>query len=179
MVQQRLAELQAEAAKNSEITVESLMRELEDARLKATSLNQLAAAVRATGEKIKLSGLITQKIEVKQNNNDPFTDDMSSAEILAIVAREKGEKAAWHLAMSFGEDPKDHGIALEGTVIWGKGQVIEGAQVIGGKESSLGRKDPEMRHASAVAKTFRPAVSRYGVSQRLLEEAKPAKRKIG
>jgi phage terminase small subunit len=69
MVQGRLAELQAAAAKRSEITVESLMAELEDARQKATDLNQLSAAVRATGEKIKLSGLAVQKIEVTNTND--------------------------------------------------------------------------------------------------------------
>jgi phage terminase small subunit len=69
MVQGRLAELQAAAAKRSEITVESLMAELEDARQKATDLNQLSAAVRATGEKIKLSGLAVQKIEIANTND--------------------------------------------------------------------------------------------------------------
>ena len=66
MVQSRLAELQHAAAKRSEITVESLMEELETARVKAVSLDQLSAAVRATGEKIKLSGLAVQKMEVSE-----------------------------------------------------------------------------------------------------------------
>jgi phage terminase small subunit len=65
-IQSRLTELQAAAAKRSGTTVESLMDELEDARQKATNLNQLSAAVRATGEKIKLSGLAIQKVEITE-----------------------------------------------------------------------------------------------------------------
>jgi phage terminase small subunit len=47
-VSARLSELQAEAAKDTAVTVESLLRELEHARSKATDNNQLAAAT--TGE---------------------------------------------------------------------------------------------------------------------------------
>lgn len=167
MVQGRLAELQTEMAADNQVTVASLMSELEQARLKATSLNQLAAAVRATGEKIKLSGLATAKIEVKQSNDSPFTDDMSPAEILAIVAREKGAKAAWHIAMSFGLDPNENGIAITGRVIWEDGKQIEGeSRVIAGEVC-------EARHAGLAPKSF-------GV-QRLIEERKPkvGKRAIG
>lgn len=63
-VQARLRELQAEAAKNSEVTVQSLLAELEDARQRANSLDQLSAVVKAISEKAKISGLLVQKVEI-------------------------------------------------------------------------------------------------------------------
>jgi phage terminase small subunit len=161
MVQQRLAELQAEAIKDSTVTFQSLMNELEDLRVKAVSRDQYAAGVRAVAEKIKLSGLATTKIEIKQ---DDLTDDMDEREILAVVAKEKGPQAAWHLAMAFGLSPSQYGIMLEGEVIAGQDEVIGG-------------KDPEMRDAGLTPKTFRPAVkSLPPVSQYELEATKPRRR---
>jgi phage terminase small subunit len=105
MVQARLGELQQETVKESKITVESLMAELEDARAKATDLNQLAAAVRATSEKIKLSGLAVQKIEVAER--EYFSDDMSTQDILTEVARKAGREAAIALCRAFQMNPND------------------------------------------------------------------------
>src|SRR6516164_1324857 len=51
----RLTELQEEAAKQSEVTVQSLMAELEHARQHADTLGQLSASVRAISEKAKLA----------------------------------------------------------------------------------------------------------------------------
>jgi phage terminase small subunit len=63
-VRERLAELQADVAKQSKVTVESLLNELEDARKQATNLDQLSAAVRAIEAKVKVSGLLVQKMEI-------------------------------------------------------------------------------------------------------------------
>jgi phage terminase small subunit len=63
-IQARLAELQAEVTKETKLTVESLVNELEAARQKATDLKQLSAAVRAIEAKAKVSGLLVQKMEV-------------------------------------------------------------------------------------------------------------------
>jgi phage terminase small subunit len=52
-VQERLTELQAEVVKDTKITVESLLGELEAARQRATDLEQLSAAVRAIESKGK------------------------------------------------------------------------------------------------------------------------------
>jgi hypothetical protein len=60
----RVSEMQAVAAKKSEVTVESLLDELEHARERADGFDQLSAAVKAISEKIKLSGLLVQKVEV-------------------------------------------------------------------------------------------------------------------
>ena len=63
-IRARLAELQAVAAKKSEVTVQSLLDELEHARARADGLDQLSAAVKAISEKAKISGLLVRKIEV-------------------------------------------------------------------------------------------------------------------
>jgi hypothetical protein len=64
-IQMRIAELQATAAKSSQVTVASLLSELEDARQRATDLKQLSASVRAIESKARISGLLTEKIEIK------------------------------------------------------------------------------------------------------------------
>ncbi len=51
----RLAELQEAVAKEHEVTVSSLLAELEAAREKASNLDQLSAAVRAIEAKAKVS----------------------------------------------------------------------------------------------------------------------------
>jgi hypothetical protein len=63
-VQARLVELQQEAAASSQVTVASLLRELEDARLRANSLDQLGSVVKAIAEKAKISGLLVSRVEV-------------------------------------------------------------------------------------------------------------------
>ena len=63
-VHARLAELQSDVVKETKITVESLLTELEAARQKATDLDQLSAAVRAIEAKAKVSGLLVQKMEI-------------------------------------------------------------------------------------------------------------------
>jgi phage terminase small subunit len=69
-VQARLAELQLDAQKHSEVTVASLLGELEEARVRATSLNQMSAAVKSITSKAAISGLLTQKIEVTEQPRD-------------------------------------------------------------------------------------------------------------
>jgi hypothetical protein len=64
-VRARLVELQNEIAKDSKVTVGGLLNELEEARKKATDLDQLSAAVRAIESKARISGLMApQKLEV-------------------------------------------------------------------------------------------------------------------
>jgi hypothetical protein len=63
-IQTRLTELQNAVAKDSQVTVASLLAELEDARTKAHNLDQMAAAIKAIEAKAKVSGLLTQKIEI-------------------------------------------------------------------------------------------------------------------
>ena len=63
-VQARLLELQQAVAKKSGVTVQSLLDELEDARVKASSLEQFGTVVKAVAEKAKISGLLTTRIEI-------------------------------------------------------------------------------------------------------------------
>jgi hypothetical protein len=79
-IKQRLAELQDQAAKKSEVTVASLLDELEHARSRAVSLDQLSAAVKAIEAKAKISGLLTQKIEIGSPG------DFSKCESFADIA---------------------------------------------------------------------------------------------
>ena len=90
-VKARLTELQTAAARSSEVTVESLLSELEIARSKAVSLDQLSAAVKATAEKAKISGLLVSRVEVSHANGGMTLDDESTAEDYAMyLAKENG-----------------------------------------------------------------------------------------
>ena len=64
MVQSRLQELQGEAAANAEVTLQSILKELDQAIAVAKSKSQAQAMVSASGLKAKLSGLLTEKIEI-------------------------------------------------------------------------------------------------------------------
>ena len=64
VVQERLTELQSEVAAKTQVTVASLVDELEEARKRADSLDQLSAVVKAISEKARISGLLVQKLEV-------------------------------------------------------------------------------------------------------------------
>ena len=64
-VKARLAELQLEARRDSAVTVASLLGELEQARSQATDLKQFSAVVRSIESKARISGLLTEKIEIK------------------------------------------------------------------------------------------------------------------
>ena len=88
-VQARLRELQAEIAKENVVSVGSLLAELESARQKATSLDQLSAVVRSIEAKAKISGLLTQKIEVT-NGGNVFDDCECIADVAHTIARSGG-----------------------------------------------------------------------------------------
>lgn len=78
-VQARLAELQGEVAKETKLTVEGLVAELEQARAKATDLKQLSASVRAIEAKAKISGLLVQRMEVGGPGDfDGYNQDSAS-----------------------------------------------------------------------------------------------------
>jgi hypothetical protein len=91
----RLAELQAAAAKASEVTVKSLLAELETARERADSAEQFSAAVRAIEAKAKISGVMVEKIEVT-SINEGFDNAQSFEEVAevlaAAMAKDKGYK---------------------------------------------------------------------------------------
>ena len=88
-VKARLAELQSEIAKENVVSVGSLLAELKSARQKATSLDQLSAVVRSIEAKAKISGLLTQKIEVT-NGGNVFDDCESTADVAEAIALSGG-----------------------------------------------------------------------------------------
>jgi hypothetical protein len=62
-VQKRLAELQGMAAADADVTVDTLVRELESARVVAMAKGNLSAAVGAIIGKAKLLGLLVERKE--------------------------------------------------------------------------------------------------------------------
>jgi phage terminase small subunit len=79
----RVAELQAEAAAEAEITLESLLREVEEARRMAMSLNQSSAAVAAIKLKAELSGHYVQRKEDVTPRRSEAEIDSRLRELLA------------------------------------------------------------------------------------------------
>lgn len=71
-VAQRVAELQGRAARKAEVTMESLIAELEEARALAMTEKQSSAAVSATMGKAKLTGLIVERREHTGRNGGPI-----------------------------------------------------------------------------------------------------------
>ncbi|RUW27305.1 terminase small subunit [Mesorhizobium sp. M4B.F.Ca.ET.215.01.1.1] len=70
----RVAELRAEAAKRSEVTVDDLVAELEIMRKLAMACKNPAAGVAAVMGKAKLLGLIVDKAEVDQTLRRPMRE---------------------------------------------------------------------------------------------------------
>ncbi|WP_292492559.1 terminase small subunit [Mesorhizobium sp.] len=73
-VASRVAELQAKAARRSEITVDDLVAELEDMRKLAMACKNPAAGVAAVMGKAKLLGLIVDKAEVATTLRKPLRE---------------------------------------------------------------------------------------------------------
>jgi hypothetical protein len=89
----------ANAAARAQVTVESILDELEDARKQAAEINQPSAAVSATVAKAKLAGLIVDRKEVGKPgefegmNVDELREHVSRAiEKLGIGAESVGEE---------------------------------------------------------------------------------------
>lgn len=78
-VRARLAELQAQTAKASKVTVESICRELDEANAVAKAKGQAAAMVSAATLRAKLAGLMVERVEV--GNPGDFDDCTTTAAI--------------------------------------------------------------------------------------------------
>jgi hypothetical protein len=90
VIRRRIEELQSRGAERAEVSVTSLLLELEDARSKAADNNQLAAATTAIIGKAKLAGFLRDKVEI--TTVDEFDDDdMSIEDIAAALARHQCE----------------------------------------------------------------------------------------
>ncbi len=83
----RLEALQAEHRRVHDVTIESLTKELEEARTLAIANGQASAAVQATMGIAKLHGLLVDRSEVKTTN------DMTLAEVRARIKEIEAELA--------------------------------------------------------------------------------------
>lgn len=92
----RVKELQAKAVKRHEITVDDLIRELEEARKVASNQEkpQAAAMVAATMGKAKLLGMLTDKTELTGADGGPvqLEDSQVAARLAALAAVAKARK---------------------------------------------------------------------------------------
>lgn len=87
----RISELQGRGAERAAVTVETLLAEVEEARLLAMETKQPSAAVAAIKEKGVLSGLRIEKTDNTNRNTD--ADRLTDAE-LAIIAANGSEDVA-------------------------------------------------------------------------------------
>ncbi len=83
----RLEALQAEHRRVHDVTIESLTKELEEARTLAIANGQASAAVQASMGIAKLHGLLVERSEVKTTN------DMTLAEVRARIKQIEAELA--------------------------------------------------------------------------------------
>ena len=69
VVQARIAALQAEVAERNEVTVDSIVAELEEARNQAITTGQSSAAVQASTGKAKVCGLLVDRYRDETNTS--------------------------------------------------------------------------------------------------------------
>ena len=87
-IRRRIAELQARGAERAEVTLASLLAELDAARQLALKLGQCSAAVAAVMGMAKLTGLIIDRREIGQPGE---FDHLTDAELVAKAARDARE----------------------------------------------------------------------------------------
>jgi hypothetical protein len=98
-IRARVLEIQGAGAKSAEITVASLLDELEHARQRADSLGQLSASVRAISEKARLAGLMVERQEIAVVNTED--EPACAQEVLHRVAERVSVEAAVTLGRCF------------------------------------------------------------------------------
>ncbi len=109
----RVFEIQGAGAKSAEISVASLLAELEDARAKATTLGQLSAAVRATSEKAKISGLLVERQQVEITHTDPYDEAETTTEVIAKMLEDFGYEPTKAIVEAFGLQVMEDGEILD------------------------------------------------------------------
>jgi Terminase small subunit len=86
-VKQYLSELEAQTMKRHEVTVDTLLTELEEARLNAKAAKQPSSEVSAIMGKAKLTGLLVDRQEIKDVSN------MNTDELIQAVRDNMGDDA--------------------------------------------------------------------------------------
>jgi hypothetical protein len=87
----RIKEIQTVGARKAEVTTESILQELEDARVLAMSLNQPNAAVAASMGKAKVAGKIVQRHEHGQPGAFTELNDEELQQAILEQTRELAE----------------------------------------------------------------------------------------
>src|SRR5262249_26977240 len=90
-VKARIQEIAATAAKRNEVTEDSLIEELEQARIAALDTKQASAAVAATMGKAKICGLL---VERKETGKPGDFDNMTVEELKAFLQANLDSKPA-------------------------------------------------------------------------------------
>src|SRR6516164_8896294 len=98
-VRQRILEIQQAGATRAEITLEGILRELDEAIAIAKQKGQPNALINAAALRSRLGGLLVEKAEIAVTTEQ--TEPQSSAEVLADVMEKVGERAARALADAF------------------------------------------------------------------------------
>lgn len=117
----RVAELQGNAARSTEVSIQSLIRELDDAINVAKEKGQAQAMVSAAGLKAKLTGLMVDKQEVRLTNvgsANQSVEDVADAfiaeRILYFNAVDYRDREAFLAMMSrWGAELKEFEAAIE------------------------------------------------------------------
>jgi len=99
-VRERLREVQEAIIKRSDITVDRILTEYEDARQLAIAQEKPEAMLNASEKKAKLVGLLVDRREV--GNVGDFEQMTDISQILEKVRQEAGVEAAEALAKAFG-----------------------------------------------------------------------------
>jgi hypothetical protein len=84
-IAKRVAEIQNKAAERTVVTVESILRDLEEDRAFARENGSASAAVTATMGKAKIAGLIIDKAEVKLISE--LSDEEVEAELASLITK--------------------------------------------------------------------------------------------
>jgi hypothetical protein len=77
----RVAELQENAARSTQVTLESILGELDEALDTARSRGSASAMVSASAMKAKLSGLLVERQQIEVSSGDPFANCANVAEM--------------------------------------------------------------------------------------------------
>jgi len=93
-VAQRQFELQAEARERTLVTIESITKELDENRLKANGLDQVAPMNVATVAKAKIHGVMVEKVDHTSSDKSmtPVSDDANARAIAFLLQKAAKDK---------------------------------------------------------------------------------------
>jgi phage terminase small subunit len=89
LVKREILKLQRQAMTKHQITVDTLIEQLEEARLNAKECKQPASEISATMAVAKLCGLVVDRREIQEKS----LDTMNTGEVMALLRERLGDKA--------------------------------------------------------------------------------------